>query len=760
MVGGEPFDYVQGRVEDVRPFAPSCRETLRSEPHPAATERRPGCDLSSSVHVPEGDVPHPAPQASPGRPDAAAIYASAEALLRGDPAGVYDRSDRRTQWQYHGVLADWERRTGLDRLVLLRAALVQAEAAMEAEGADAPGAHVGYYLVGDGARALQASVAAAGGGVRMRPDGLETALFVPFSLALTSLLVAACATAVHLGRTPAWAQVLAVICAVPLASVYASGLVRLLPWRRRAPFPLPRLRAEASRTGNEATLVVVPAVVPSPQRARELVQRLWTLSQAHPLAHLRFALLSDFTDAPAETAPGDDAILAALRDGIAALNVDAGDGLGDRFFALHRRRAWSTTEEAWIGWERKRGKLREVMRLLGADARPTTFAWRFGDVAGLLSRAPVPYVIALDEASWLLPGGAAELIRTAGHPLNRPVVNAAGRVTSGYTVLQPAVRFSAPPPAGDAGEHAAPAPARTGGEPSFHFTSLGVGIHKGAGALYHVEAFRRAIDGAFPDERVLHHDLLDGFVGRTGEVPEARVHQPWPRTYPAQAQRGHRWLRGLFQALPFVVSGIRAAPDNGRRNPLTGLQRFLIADMALREWAAAATLVYLLLAWTVLPGPPAAWTLLACPGLLGALASLAARTALLTLRGRGGRRRPGPGAALARLPAALFALVIVVHHAWMVVDAFARVAWRLLVSQKRLLEWAPRHGASLAAGSLSSYGRALWPSPVVGVATVVLLATVRPAVLPLAAPFALAWIVAPVVVAVGDRFLFGGDEPA
>ncbi|MDB4947838.1 MAG: hypothetical protein JWM27_487 [Gemmatimonadetes bacterium] len=175
------------------------------------------------VHV--NPVPHlVTPGSASGPTHGAAINPAVEAILRRDPAGAYDRSDPRTQWQYRAALAQWERRTGLGRRVLARGALLRAEATKETDGADAPGAHIGYHLLGAGAR------------------GLAPELLFPLAITLASVLAVTCTIYVHRSAAPVWAQVLVAISAVPLASVYASSLARSLPWRRRPNLPLPRLR--------------------------------------------------------------------------------------------------------------------------------------------------------------------------------------------------------------------------------------------------------------------------------------------------------------------------------------------------------------------------------------------------------------------------------------------------------------------------------------------------------------------------------------
>ena len=66
-------------------------------------------------------------------------------------------------------------------------------------------------------------------------------------------------------------------------------------------------------------------------------------------------------------------MLRTAVDGIAQLNQRHGPAPGgDRFLLLHRRRVWNESQRKWIGWERKRGKLHELNRLL-RGATDTTF---------------------------------------------------------------------------------------------------------------------------------------------------------------------------------------------------------------------------------------------------------------------------------------------------------------------------------------------------------------------------------------------------
>src|SRR6185503_1668290 len=156
-----------------------------------------------------------------------------------------------------------------------------------------------------------------------------------------------------------------------------------------------------------------------------------------------FALVSDWTDADSETLPRDQLLVSRAREGIARLNARHGEapGGGDRFLLFHRRRLWNPVQGKWMGWERKRGKLHELNRLL-RGATDTTF---LGDEESSEPPPGVRYVITLDADTQLPRGTAAKLVGTMAHRLHRPVFDPhRRRVVDGYAVLQPRVTPTMP----------------------------------------------------------------------------------------------------------------------------------------------------------------------------------------------------------------------------------------------------------------------------------------------------------------------------
>src|SRR4030095_8634912 len=120
------------------------------------------------------------------------------------------------------------------------------------------------------------------------------------------------------------------------------------------------------------------------------------------------------------------------------LNDGRGSAAGgsDRFWVLHRRRLWNEREGVWMGWERKRGKLRELNKLL-RGATNTSF---LPQPSGEPAPSGIRYVITLDADTRLPREAVRRMVGTISHPLNAPIIDgAAGQVIEGHGILQPRV---------------------------------------------------------------------------------------------------------------------------------------------------------------------------------------------------------------------------------------------------------------------------------------------------------------------------------
>ena len=86
-----------------------------------------------------------------------------------------------------------------------------------------------------------------------------------------------------------------------------------------------------------ATVVVVPSLLTGPDSAAALLEKLEIHYLANSDARLRFALLTDFADAPHETMPEDEGYVRSALEIVKALNERYSEGGPDKFFVFHRR---------------------------------------------------------------------------------------------------------------------------------------------------------------------------------------------------------------------------------------------------------------------------------------------------------------------------------------------------------------------------------------------------------------------------------------
>ena len=162
-----------------------------------------------------------------------------------------------------------------------------------------------------------------------------------------------------------------------------------------------------------------------------------------------------------------------------------------------------------MGYERKRGKLEQLNAFLRGQAEDA-----FSETIGDLSILPtIKYVITLDTDTQLPRDSARKLVGNLAHPLNRPIYDAKrGRVVAGYAILQPRVSISLL--SARRSRFARLASGDGGIDPYTHEVSdvyqdlFGEGSFVGKG-IYDVDAFRAAVEGRFPENLILSHDLLE-----------------------------------------------------------------------------------------------------------------------------------------------------------------------------------------------------------------------------------------------------------
>ncbi len=688
---------------------------------------------------------------------------SVEALLRADPDGSYPRMDGPTRDGYRLAVEALARRTGRSEADVAQEALDMAgvHRVPSEGGLDARRRHIGYYLLGPGLPALEARLQprpslAARCKRRLRHAPLAARIG---AMALFTLLFAAavlvCARQQGAGW---WLQALIGLLALIGASGLAASLVDMMAgWLGR---PTPGLRMDFGDgiPAEAQTLVAVSARLASATQVDALCRDLEVRYLANRDPRLRFCLLADLHDAPAEHLPGDQALVAhavaaidalnrrhARRHDVAMLDEDGQPAtstlLVEPFLLLQRPRTWSSGEHEWIGRARRRGQLADLNAFLAGTGRER-FATIAGNTAGL---AEMRYVIALEAATDLPRDAARRLAGAMAHPLNQPVLDASGaRVAEGHAMLRPAVGGALPGVHGSRYQrmwldaHGTWAAGLAGRECEAH------GMF-GWSAIYEVDAYERALGGRLPDDALPLPGTVEEGCLHAAQDCHVRLEEALPGSYGEHAVRRHRAVRAAWQAAGWVRPYFRHGKGKRDPNPMTAAARWKLFDTLRDSLVAPSLATLLVLCWSTLAAP-AFWTAMVLsvfflPALLGSLVALSDRPHDAPWRQHLDSWMRGARVPLVR---AALATSFLPHAAWCQLDAALRAVWRRHVSRRRQLEW---RAAALArpARVVANNWLSMWFAPALAVATALLLTFANPYSLFPAAPVLLVWFLSPLL---------------
>jgi cyclic beta-1,2-glucan synthetase len=614
-------------------------------------------------------------------------------LLREDPAGAYSKMDFESRSIYRDTVAKFAKHSDCSEVEVAQKVLESARnAAKEPEGDPrlrARKAHVGYYLIGEGSGQLLSDLHARlplsdrlRRFLRRRPDEFY---FIGIEL-LTILPAAFIILAPMSGVIEFWKWIMAIMVLALPCSQTAVEVMNYVVTSLLTPQILPKLDFSEGIPDEFLTMVVVPTLLLNEKQVHKLVEDLEVRYLGNSDRNLHFALLTDLTDSV--HAPDEDSALVELcAELIRELNTKYAGSDGGTFAMFHRHRVYNKREGVWMGWERKRGKLLDFNQLI--VGKYDSFPVKVGDLS-LLPR--VKFVLTLDSDSELPRGAAQRLIGTLAHPLNRAIVDKKNNiVTAGYSILQPRVGISVH--SASRSRLADIYSGQTGLDIYTRATSnvyqdlYGEAIFTGKG-LYEVKVLHQVLDGRFPRNALLSHDLIEGAYGRVGLVSDVEVIDDYPSHYSAFNRRKHRWLRGDWQIVRWLLPRVPDERGNLADNPTSFVSRWKILDNLRRSLVEPAFFALFLLGWTILPMTPRYWTsvtvaIMFLPPFIQFLA--AAISAIFA--GRLSGVIEAGGSLLKSLFSMVLNLTFLAYQTLISLDAILRTLYRSIVTQKRLLEW-------------------------------------------------------------------------
>jgi cyclic beta-1,2-glucan synthetase len=664
-----------------------------------------------------------------------------DAVLREDP--IYPQMDFTTRNSYRECIEEIARRTGLAEVAVAKKTLSLAK-----KGARDFDRHIGYYLIDDGRQALEKVT-------ECRPTLLQT-----FRRGITKH-----SGKVYLGGiflVTVFIELMAVSFllkeGIGLGEVFLLSLLGLLPISELSvqcvnylltlilPAHLqPKMSYKTGIPQECKTLVVVPVLLQTPDSIREEIDRLEIRYLANSDPQLCFGLFSDFSDAPEPEVEGDAPLLAVVMEGIGALERKYGE---NKFFLFHRRRIWSKSENAWIGWERKRGKLEYLNRFLMGEELPENIVYR-GNPAAL---SGIRYVITLDADTQLSKNQARALIEVIAHPLNRAYLSPSKRrLERGYTIIQPSIGtdfiHSKASLFCQIFSEATPVDPYTQAISNVYQDLVGESSYHGKG-IYDVETFHTVLSHHFPEEHLLSHDLIEGAYVRVAFAGHVCLRDMHPKDYLSWVKRQHRWLRGDWQIIDWLWTEVPTGKGASEPNTLSLINRWKIFDNLRRALLPISLMVLLAKAWIGSTIPEVLTAMAVIVLILPSISLLVNRIAVYPFAtweliakelGRFFSR-------------SLLTIALLPVESFFSLDAMFRVAFRRLVSRRNLLQWIANNHQNHSAAQIHRWFvyQLVW----VSLFSIIMLVTVdyfNPSAVPVAFPFCLLWFAVPLIVHFIDR---------
>ncbi len=678
-----------------------------------------------------------------------------DSALNQDPAGAFTASDFQTREAYRTRVAYVARHSDCTEIQVAEHTLDLAREAARLAYNDPRihrrVSHVGYYLVDKGFPQLAARVNfhppvsdRIRAFIRANPDD-----FYITGIALITIVFIAAAIFPLLSNYPVFGRVVVAFLLLLLPVMQcAVDLVNSIVTSIFDPAPLPKLDFTKGIAKECTTLVAVPTLLLNEKQVRELVTELEVRFLANRDPHLHFALLSDLPDSASKPHIDDSNPLVDLAIRlIDDLNARYAATQKGGFLFLHRHRVFNVRQGVWMGWERKRGKLLDLNKLLIGeyDAFPIK--------AGRLDILPmVRYILTLDSDTQLPRGSAAAMVGAIAHPLNQAVIDPKLRiVVEGYGILQPRIGVSVS--SASRTRLAAIYSGQTGFDIYARAASdayqdlYGEGIFTGKG-IYEVAVLHAVLNKRFPRNSLLSHDLIEGAYARAGLVSDIELIDDYPSHYSAYTRRKHRWVRGDWQIAQWMF--LRVPDESGRRvpSPISTVSRWKIFDNLRRSLVEPFTFLLFLAGWFYLPGGPVYWTIVPLllfffPTIIQLIFSVS-RAWMSRREGSVSQALEGSGQAAL---VALLNLFFLPHQTLLAIDAIVRSLIRRFITGERLLEWETAAEAESQSRKVTPVDRYLAMMPFIACALAVAIYALAPrkTTILVAAPILVLWCLVTII---------------
>ena len=516
-----------------------------------------------------------------------------EDILKQDPAQQYDKMDVDTKTYYRNKIQEISKKTKISEIYIAKKCLELSKKAKEKleinDINDERKTHIGYYLIDKGRNELAKELV--NKNIRLLSNETKVNYYIfgiwiiTIILALTLSIGEYFLLAKHINNSilnTIYTSVIFIISIIPIENTVTKTTQYILS-KIVKPKVIPKLDFQNGIPEEYATVVAIPTILNSKEKVKKLMEKLEVYYIANKSDNLYFTLLGDCTTENTENAPFDDEVIQEGIKQTKKLNEKYPDTKFPKFNFIYRKRTWNDKEEAYMGWERKRGILNQFNEYL-LDKIKNPF--RINTIENYKqdtdkSKIPnITYIITLDADTDLTLNSGLELVGAMAHILNRPKLNPnKDLVIEGHGLIQPRVGVGLLESrstlftqiyAGEGGTDS-----YTNEVSDTYQDNFDEGIFTGKG-IYDLHAFSTILNNEIKENTVLSHDLLEGSYLRCGLASDIMLMDGYPTTYMSFKQRLYRWIRGDYQITLWLKNKIENKKGNKKVNPLNRLSKYKI----------------------------------------------------------------------------------------------------------------------------------------------------------------------------------------
>ena len=609
-----------------------------------------------------------------------------EEILKQDPVNVYDNMDYTTKEYYRNKVKEISRKVKLSEIYISQKALELASNVYGQEGR-VKRAHIGYYLIDDGIKELYDVLQ-----ITHKKNTNKVGLYISV-ISIISIILAIILSGIvgaPLGR-PKMLNVITLIIEfilifIPITEAVIKIIQTILN-KTVKPKLIPKMDFSKGIPEENATMVVIPTVLDSGEKTKELLEKLEIFYLANKSENIYFTLLGDCTTSKNKKEPYDEKIIENAEITLKELNDKyKKEGL-PIFNFIYRNRQWNGKQEHFLGWERKRGLLNQFNEYLLGNLNNVFRVNTINDwnIKRGNKLPKIKYIITLDADTNLVLNSGIQLVSAMAHILNIPELDGEKRrIVSGHALMQPRVGIDL---VSSKKSKFVEIFAGMGGIDSYtnaisdiYQDNFDEGIFTGKG-IYDLEIFSTIMKNQIPENTVLSHDLLEGNYLRCALVSDIFLLDGYPSSFNTFMTRLERWIRGDWQIIRWI--------KNPRMNLLS---KFKIIDNLRRSLLEITAFVNILV-------------LLCLKIFMGAKIGIALAVSILSVimptvldyinyivfKQEGIKKQKSFSKSVGGLQASFLRAVIefsvLPYKAYMSLKAIIKTIYRMSVTHKYLLEW-------------------------------------------------------------------------